>query len=318
MRILITGATGLIGSALVEKLRGEHELVCQSQRAHDVVDGVRWIEHDLSEDSWERLAPPDLDVVYHLAGQTSTYAARNDPLTDLNVNVTGFVRLLEYLRAQRSPPFVVFTGTVTEVGLTERLPITEDMPDRPVTFYDISKLTAELYLRQYVREGWVKGCTLRLANVYGGSRPGQQRDRGILDRVLAKAMAGERVIVYGDGMNLRDYIYIDDVVSALILAPKHAATTNGRSFNIGTGRGIALKDAFAKVAALAGPRASGTPVFEHVACPSDLSDIDRRNAIIDSSAFTAATGWRPQFDFETGLDAAYGGRADRTTTAKIR
>ena len=151
-----------------------------------------------------------------------------------------------------------------------------------------------------MREGWVKGCTLRLANVYGGSRPGQQRDRGILDRVLAKAMAGERVIVYGDGMNLRDYIYIDDVVSALILAPKHAATTNGRSFNIGTGRGIALKDAFAKVAALAGPRASGTPVFEHVACPSDLSDIDRRNAIIDSSAFTAATGWRPQFDFETG------------------
>lgn len=317
MRVLITGATGLIGSALVEKLRGEHELVCQSRRAHDVVDGVRWIEHDLSGDSWERLAPSDFDVVYHLAGQTSTYAARNNPLTDLNVNVNGFVRLLEYLRIQRSPPFVVFTGTVTEAGLTERLPITEDMPDRPVTFYDISKLTAELYLRQYVREGWVKGCTLRLANVYGGSRPGQQQDRGILDRVFAKAFAGERVIVYGDGMNLRDYIYIPDVVSALLLAPKHAATTNGRSFNIGTGRGIALKDAFAKVAALAGPRASGAPVFEHVACPFDLPDIDRRNAIIDSSAFTAATGWRPQFDFETGLDAAYGGRADRTTTARI-
>jgi len=250
-----------------------------------------------------------VDVVYHLASQTSTYAARTNPLVDLEINAFGLLRLLEHLRRQRTPAFVVFTGTATEVGLTDRLPIREDMPDRPITFYDISKLTAELYLKQYVREGWVNGCTLRLANVYGGSRPGQQRDRGILDRVFAKARMGERVAVYGDGASLRDYIFIDDVVSALIAAPQHVAATNGRSFNIGSGRGVSLCEAFTKVAALARPGSAREALIEHVAPPADLSDIERRNAVIDSSAFTAATGWTPTFDFEAGIDAAYGGRS---------
>jgi nucleoside-diphosphate-sugar epimerase len=317
MNILITGATGLVGSALVEKLRGEDELFCQSRRAHDESDGVRWIEHDLADGSWEELNLPDFDVVYHLAGQTSTYSARNDPLTDLAINVTGFVTLLEYLRKQRTAPFVVLAGTATQVGLTQELPIREDMPDRPVPYYDISKLTAELYLKQYVREGWLNGCTLRLGNVFGGSRPGQQRDRGILDKVFATAKSGGSVTVYGDGMNLRDYVYIDDVVSALIVAPRYASKTNGQSFNIGSGRGVRLKEAFEKVVALAQPGTGGRPALEHVESPSDLSDIEKRNAVIDSSAFTAATGWTPKFDFEAGLDAAYVGGSERKTRAKV-
>jgi nucleoside-diphosphate-sugar epimerase len=308
MRILITGARGLIGSALIERLRGEHELICQSRSPHEHEAGVRWIQHDLANDSWEAAALAELDVVYHLAGQTSTYVARNTPLADLEANVVGLLRLLQHLRGQGKPAFTVFTGTATQVGLTERLPITENMPDRPVTFYDISKLTAELYLGQYAREGWVNGCTLRLANVYGGRRPGQQSDRGILDRVFAKASAGERVTVYGDGVQLRDYVYIDDVIAALVLAPKYAANTNGRTFNIGSGRGVSLKEAFTKVASLARPEASPESLVEHVAPPADLSAIESRNAIVDSSAFSAATGWTPAFDFESGLAAAYAGR----------
>jgi nucleoside-diphosphate-sugar epimerase len=315
MKILVTGATGLIGSALVRELRGKHELFCQSREGHADADGVKWIAHDLVSDSWVGLRLPEFDVVYHLAGQTSTYSARNAPIADLAVNVTAFVKLLEHFKAQGTPPFIVLAGTATEVGLTKALPITEDMPDRPVTFYDISKLTAELYLKQYVREGWIKGCTLRLGNVFGGSRPGQQRDRGILDKVFTAAKSGETVEVYGDGMNLRDYIYINDVVSALIAAPMHSSETNGRSFNIGSGRGVALKDAFAKVAALAQPGMRSVSL-KYVPAPEGLSVIEQRDAVIDSSAFTAATGWKPRYDFESGLVAAYWGESPSGTAKR--
>jgi nucleoside-diphosphate-sugar epimerase len=228
---------------------------------------------------------------------------------DLQANVISFLRLLDYVRTQERRPFVVLTGTVTEVGLTDVLPIREDMIDRPITFYDVSKLSAELYLQQYVREGWVEGCTLRLANVYGGIRSGQQRDRGILDRIFAKASAGEAVTVFGDGDNLRDYVYIDDVVSALVAAPAHPRTTSGRTFNIGTGHGRSLKDAFTTVARLADSNAR----IEHVVPPAGLSPIESRNAIIDSSAFSAATGWKPAFTFDEGLRAAYGETVSRST-----
>lgn len=306
MRILITGASGLIGAALVERLRGENNtIICQSRSPHVDGLGVKWIQHDLTRDSWKRLSLPEIDVIYHLAGQTSTYGARQDPIEDLSANVLGLLNLLEYFRKQRASPFVVFAGTATEVGVTDQLPIHENFPDRPVTFYDISKLTAEMYLKQYVREGWIKGCSLRFANVFGRSQAGQQTDRGIIDKIFNQAVSGQNITIYGDGSYLRDYIFIDDVISALILASKNIERTNGRTFYIGSGQGITLKDAFLKVISVAAIVTGIHVDHAHVKPPVDLSDIEYRNAVIDSSAFRQATGWVPQYDFDTGLEAAY-------------
>jgi nucleoside-diphosphate-sugar epimerase len=305
MTILITGASGLIGTALTTKLQGEHAVICHSRSAQPPGPGVTWVKHDLAEDSWEDLALPDLDIVYHLAGQTSTYNAKNDPIADLSANVLGFLRLLDYLKGRRHPAFVVLAGTATEVGLTDELPIHEGMPDRPITFYDISKLTAEMYLRQYVREGWVRGCALRLSNVFGRSQPGQRRDRGIIDKVFGRAVSGQSINIYGNGDQIRDYIFIDDVVSAFTLAPIHAERTNGRAFLIGTGKGTTLKDAFMQVIAMAASITGTRVELEHVAPPAGLSDIETRNAVIDASAYTKATGWSVQYNFDEGLAAAY-------------
>lgn len=310
MRILITGAGGLIGSALASQLLAQgHSLVCQSRSVRSDGPGVTWIRHDLAVDPPSKLSLPQVDVVYHLAGQTSVYAAKEDPIRDLSINVLGFLHLLQALRVQESQPFVVLAGTATQLGLADCLPIDEKLSDHPVTFYDISKLTAEMYLKQYVREGWVRGCCLRLANVFGRHEPGQQADRGIIDKVFRRAVSGQGITIYGDGHYLRDYVFIDDVVSALILASRHPDETNGRHFYIGTGTGISLKDAFLRVAALA-TRITGVEVqCQHVEPPSGLSAIEFRNAVIDSTAFRAATGWRPQFDFDGGLQAAYSGFA---------
>src|SRR5437660_1407840 len=98
MTILITGASGLIGRALVERLRDEHTLICQSRVARPDWPGVEWVRHDLLNDSWDVLAGRSVEVVYHLAGQTSTYQARNDPRGDLTANVIGFLKLLDHLK----------------------------------------------------------------------------------------------------------------------------------------------------------------------------------------------------------------------------
>ncbi len=145
MNVLVTGASGLIGSALARRLRAKgHSLVCQSRATHEDEPGMTWIQHDLSIDPPGELSIPPVDVVYHLAGQTSTYTAQQNPVLDLSVNVLGFLNLLQVLRVQSSPPFVVLAGTATQVGLVDQLPIHEGMADRPITFYDRSKLTAEM------------------------------------------------------------------------------------------------------------------------------------------------------------------------------
>lgn len=305
MVVLITGATGMIGSALRRQLLSEgHVLVCQSRGLPPDPGGSRWIQFELATGEWKKFNLPNVDVVFHLAGQTSVYQARNDPLRDFDVNVQGTLRLLEHFRNQAKPPFVVFASTVTISGLVDRLPITENTADSPITFYDLSKQIGEMYLKQYVREGWIQGCSLRFANVFGRSLPGQQVDRGVIDKILKRALAGQALTVYGSGDYHRDYVFIDDIVSALQLAPRYPERTNGRHFVLGSGEALTLNQAFGKVADQV-RKLTGIDVhIVHVDPPADLSDIEYRNAVVDSSAFSQATGWRRQFNFDKGIDQA--------------
>lgn len=306
-RILVTGATGFVGTALLKQLRKtEATLICQSRQQRENEPGIQWIKHDLAQDSWEFLPAESLDIVYYLAGQTSVYTALENPIADLKANVLGLLNLLEQCRKWKNPPFVVLTGTVTQMGLSNHSPITENEPDQPITFYDLSNLTAEKYLLQYVREGLVKGCVLRLANIFGRRQPGQKEDRGILDKVFARALAGQEITVYGDGNYIRDYVFIDDVVSALVGAATHQENTNGKKFNIGTGTGTSLKDAFSKVAAIACAQTGVEVDIEHVPAPDHLSPIEFRNAVFDCRAFQTATDWQAKFDFDSALKEAYG------------
>lgn len=306
MNILVTGATGLIGTSLLACLKEtEHEVLCQSRKNQKISSDFKWIEHDLLNDDWNVLEPGSIDVVYFLAGQTSVYAAAADPKSDLEANVCGLLNLLDHFKEWEKLPFIVYTGTATEVGLTNNLPITEKETDKPVTFYDLSKLTAENYLKQYISEGFARGCVLRLANVFGRYQPSQKKDRGILDKIYNRALAGEPISVFGDGAYLRDYIFIDDVVSALLLAAEHQDNVNGQHYNLGTGVGVSLKEAFEKVVGMAVKRTGIEVPINHVPAPENLSSIEFRNAIFDTTAFKNATGWSPKYNFDQALIEAY-------------
>ena len=306
MKILVTGASGLIGTSLVDRLRGRGDSIyCQSRSSHEDEPGVKWIKHDLISDPWDCLSLPEIDVIYHLASQTSIFSAKQNPIADLSANVLALLNLLENFRKQERPTFVVLAGTATAVGLTDQLPINESFADRPITFYDISKLTAEMYLKQYVKERFVNGCCLRLPNVFGRMQNGQMSDRGIIDKMYRRALAGQNISLYGDGSFIRDYLFLDDVVSALVLASENVERTNGRMFCLGSGQGITLKDAFLKVIAAAALVTGKKVELLHVPPPNGLSAIEYRNAIVDASAFAKATGWLPKYCFDDAIIAAY-------------
>ena len=304
MIAIITGATGLIGSRFLERHASDFsKIYCLGRKPADC--DCEWIEFDLAEPKIEKL--PYADVLFHFAGQTSVYHAKENMLDDLSVNVIGFLHVLELLKKQSTMPFVVYAGTATEVGLTEsEFKIDELHCDRPITFYDISKLTAENYLLQFVREGWLNGCSLRLCNVYGGMKNGQNIERGVIDMVFQKSLRGESLQLFGDGNYVRDYIHIDDVVDAFYFAVQNQESVNGEIYYIGSSNGMLLKDAFDCVAKLAETVTGRLVNTSSVEPPAHLSSIEFRSFVSDHSAFIKATGWFPQYTtLESGLRFSY-------------
>ena len=163
-------------------------------------------------------------------------------------------------------------------------------------------LEAESMLEEAVRGGSSRGTTLRLANVYGPGAAHGSAARGILTRMMRRALHGEALTLYGDGAQLRDYFYIDDAVDAFLAAAIGAVRTDGRHFVVGSGEGRSLAEAFAAVAQAA-ERLSGrkAPVMR-VPPPAGLSPIEARSVMVNAARFRSATGWAPRVAFADGIE----------------
>lgn len=254
-----------------------------------------------NESTWHRYAC-GVPCIVHLAAQTSAYVADSDPLADEAANVRPMMKLLEVCRHQHWKPFILFASTVTVAGLPKELPVAENCAHEPVTVYDLHKLMAEEYLELYVRLGHVRGATLRLANVYGPGPKSNRPDRGILNVMIRKALAGEPLTVYGHGGWVRDYIYIDDVVTGFERALDCANAVNGRHWIIGSGVGTTVSEAFHLVAERVEARTGRRVPVQHVEPPAGLSPIESRNFVADVRGFSVATGWQPAVALQEGID----------------
>jgi nucleoside-diphosphate-sugar epimerase len=243
-----------------------------------------------------------VDHVFHLAAQTSSYVANNDPLADLEANVTPVLQMLEACRQGGLKPAILFSGTATEMGLPQRMPVDESAQDLPITVYDIHKLAGEKYLQFYSREAGVSTVTLRLANVYGPGRNVGSGDRGVLNLMVKNGLNNQPLTVYGDGTNVRDYIFIDDVVSAFLAAGADASKLSGNYYLVGSGEGTRIVDAFTLVADRIEFKMGFRPAIDHVPSPESLSPIEDRDFIADSRAFRLATGWVAQVSLSDGID----------------
>ena len=245
---------------------------------------------------------PRVDTVFHLAAQTSAYIAREDVAEDISTNIIRTVHLLERIARSNIKPVFIYTGSMTEYGMTSIHAVDEENSLSPQTFYDVAKITTEMYAEQFVREGWLsKSITLRLSNVYGSNSRVQGVDRGFLDRSMLKALSGEPLIYFGSGEYLRDFLHVDDVISALISTALNVDSLDLPVFNIGTGFGTTIKSALALIAKEA-EALTGRPVeVNQTDFQINSYPIERRDSIANSQAFRKLTGWTPRVEFGNGI-----------------
>ena len=304
--VAVTGAGGFIGGRLVDRLADFDCEIVRLTRTPAPSNALRTARvTDVAGDVADRRVWDHLigaDVIFHFAAQTSGAAAAENPDADFDANVTPMRHLLAACRERGRRPVVLFAGTVTQMGIPSRLPVNEDAPDAPITIYDRHKLMAELDLETAALAGSVYGVTLRLSNVYGPGAHARGQDRHVLNRMIAAALQGRALTFYGSGAYLRDYVFIDDVVNAFLMAAARPERVNGRHFVVGSGRGITIREAFELIASRVKQMTGRTvdvTVSESVAA---VSPLEQRNFVADSSRFSAATGWLPAWSLTGGID----------------
>jgi nucleoside-diphosphate-sugar epimerase len=261
---------------------------------------VKDVIGDVGEQRTWKAALPGVDIVFHLAAQTSASVAEADPAADFMHNVLPMDRLLHECRRRR--PAIIFASTATVVGIPLQLPVDESGPDHPITVYDQHKKAAEDLLAPYPL-----GVSLRLSNVYGPGPLSTHPDRGVLNAMIARALAGAALTIFGSGERVRDYLFVEDAAKAFLAAARCAGRIGGRHFVVGTGRGHTIAEAIRLVASRVAARTGVAVAVRHANPPGGLVAIDARDFVANSREFRSATRWRPLVSLADGIDRTING-----------
>jgi UDP-glucose 4-epimerase len=307
-RVLITGGLGFIGSNLARALVAGGAAVTLIDSLVPTHGGtwanVEGIEealevHVLDVRDTDRLHAHllDKDVLFNLAGQTSHIDSMRDPRTDLEINCTAQLSLLEASRKDNPALRIVFAGTRQIYGRPRYLPVDEHHPIDPVDVNGINKTAGEWYHLLYGRVYGLPVTVLRLTNTYGPRMRVRDARQTFLGLWIRQALQDDELQVFGDGRQRRDFAYVDDVVRALCLAATSPAAL-GEVFNVGGVGHVDLEETAKLVVRLAG---SGR--YRITPFPEDRKAIDIGDYYADDGKLRAALGWRPRVGLEDGLRA---------------
>lgn len=304
-RVLVIGGFGFIGINLTERLRALGARVTVATRsverhrpvaADAEARGTRVVECDLRDITGMRVAVADQDVVFNLAGQSGAVRSMEDPFTDLDVNCRGNLVLLEALREHNHSAKLVFVSSRLAYGRVGADPVTEDHVPSPTCIHAVHKVAVEQYLQIYGKVYGLLCTTARLTNPYGPGQPSERTAYGVVNRMIHQALAGNPIVVYGDGRQRRDYIYIDDAVAALLKMADSPEST-GRTYNVGSGVGTPLVDMARAITAMAG---GGR--LEMVAWPPLAEQIETGDFVADIGRIHQELGWEPRVTLADGLE----------------
>jgi UDP-glucose 4-epimerase len=218
-----------------------------------------------------------------------------DPYTDLEINCRAQLSMLEACRRFNPSVKVIFAGTRQIYGKPDRLPVDETHLVRPIDVNGVNKAAGEYYHLLYNNAFGVRACSLRLTNVYGPRQLIKHNRQGFIGWFIRLALEGKQIEIYGDGSQMRDFVYVDDVSDAFLRAGASDAT-NGEAFNVGGTEPIAHSDLVKMLLETAG---RGSTKF--VPWPDEKRRIDIGSFYSDSTKFTRATGWTPAVDLREGL-----------------
>jgi len=302
--VLVIGGLGFIGVNLTARLvtLGARVTVLTPSRERHAFqadrfqsEGVRIVDGDLREPHLVAELVVGQQVVINLAGQSGAVRSMEDPWTDLDVNLKGTLAVLEALRERNPGAKYVCVGSRLEYGKPVRLPVAEDAIGEPLCLHAIHKRTIHAYLRLYRQLFGLRFAVARVTNPYGPGQPSGRTAYGVINRMIHLAIAGQPITIYGDGGQLRDYIHVDDVVTALLtLAGSDAA--DGQAYNVGSETGISLLDVATQVIAAAG---GGRIV--HVEWPPLAAQIETGDFIADTQRIRRDLGWAAAIPLGEGL-----------------
>lgn len=305
-RVLVTGGLGFIGSNLAMRLvhAGARVTIADPLIAgcggnlfnvEPVRQDVELVDASIGDPARMRGIVERCDAVFNLAGEISHIHSQLLPERDLEINTIAQLRFVG-LCASVSPGLrVVYAGTRQVYGVPEYLPVDERHPVNPVDYNGVHKYAASQYHLMLSRTGQLDAAVLRLTNVYGPRMALDVPCQGFLSTYLRKALTGQALEVFGDGRQLRDPLYVDDAVEAMMEAGA-TDTLPSRSYNIGGPAALGLEEIAGIVSAEAGLAAPERREF-----PADRKAIDIGSYRTDSMRARAELGWQPRVHFREGI-----------------
>jgi dTDP-glucose 4,6-dehydratase/UDP-glucose 4-epimerase len=304
--ILITGGIGFIGSSLARRLVGSGASVTlidsliptyggNLYNVADIKDRVRINISDVRDPHAMAYLIQGKDFLFNLAGQTSHQDSMENPFTDLDINAASQLAILEACRIHNPDIRLVFASTRQIYGKPEYLPVDEKHPIRPVDVNGINKLAGEWYHLLYNNVYGIKACALRLTNTYGPGMRVKDARQTFLGIWIRNLLGDKPIQVFGDGLQLRDFNYVDDAVEAFLLAALNPKSW-GEVFNLGGHEHVNLHDLAKRMLTI---RGSGT--YELVPFPAERKAIDIGDYYSDYRKIETLLGWTPKVDMHTGL-----------------
>ena len=328
--ILITGGAGFIGSNLAHRLlsAGHRVRLLDNLSRSGVERNLRWLIEthgdmvdievpDVRSLSNIKQAVKDASQVFHFAAQVAVTSSLSDPIEDFEINARGTLNLLEAIRGADNPPPLVFTstnkvyGTLGDIqftdGATRYAPVDSFIRERgiaenrPLDFhspYGCSKGAADQYVIDYARTYRIPALVFRMSCIYGPHQYGNE-DQGWVAHFMIRSITGKPITIYGDGKQVRDILFIEDLVEAFLLAQQHMRRLSGSAFNIGGGPAntISLLELLDLITELHGGELS--ILFE------SWRAADQRYYVADTGKFAALTGWQPKVGVRDGVRRLY-------------
>jgi UDP-glucose 4-epimerase len=299
-RYLVTGAAGFVGRSIAKALLDEGSIVRgvdnfstgkrENLRGLEAMD---FVEGDLNDEQVSANVCREMDCIFHEAAIPSVPRSVAYPVGSNHANVSATVQLLNAARNAKVGR-VVYAGSSSAYGNTETLPKREDMQPAPISPYAVSKLAGELYMRCFTNIYGLETVVIRYFNVFGPHQDPASQYSGVLAKFTLQMLGGKTPTIYGDGEQSRDFTYIDNVISANMLAAQAPAEkVSCKTFNVATGTKISLNDAVKQLRILTGY--SGPVSF------GEERSGDVKHSLADITRAQQAFGYQPLVDFNEGL-----------------
>jgi UDP-glucose 4-epimerase len=294
--ILITGGAGFIGSNLADKLLQENYNVVvvdnlSAGKKENLDKKVKFYKMDIGDKKISKVfAKERPDIVFHLAAQINVRDSVKDPIADAKANILGSLNILESCKNYNVKKIIFSSSGGTIYGSASIIPTPESSPEIPESPYGIAKLSVEKYLNYYHKGFGLEFIALRFANVYG-PRQNPKGEAGVVAIFTDKMLAKKEVVINGSGKQTRDYVFVDDVVSACILSMK---SDKIGIFNVGTGMETDVNFIFAEIKRLTNSDCMEAHGQENIG--------ELQRSCLDFAKIKNSFIWTPKYDFKIGLE----------------